>query len=111
MSKYKLVRDDHPWINKPDNMGDVGDLREICDELNRLLSERDEAREHWGTESMNAAQFLSEKTKAIAERDEAREQNAKLLKITEKLADELCDLHASVRRNLSEFYELKEGEK
>jgi len=39
---------------------------------NNTKRERDEARAHWGTESMNAAQFLSEKTKAIAERDEAR---------------------------------------
>lgn len=33
--------------------------------------ERDEAREEWGKASMDAAQLLSEKTKAIAERDEA----------------------------------------
>ena len=37
----------------------------------KLERERNEAREHWGTESMNAAQFFGEKTKAIAERDEA----------------------------------------
>lgn len=46
MSKYELVNDQYygQWINKPNNMGDVGDLRDITDELNRLLSERDEAR-------------------------------------------------------------------
>ena len=33
------------WISKPNNMGDVGNLRETADELNRLLSERDDARE------------------------------------------------------------------
>ena len=48
-------------------------ITELWDALETLRRERDEAREHWGTESMNAAQFLSEKTKSIAERDEARE--------------------------------------
>jgi len=43
-----------------------------ADFARKLERERDEAREHWGTESMNAAQFFGEKTKAIAERDEAR---------------------------------------
>jgi hypothetical protein len=38
----------------------------------RFVRERDEARVHWGTESMNAAQFFGEKIKAIAERDKAR---------------------------------------
>ena len=45
MSKYKLVNGKHPWISKPDNRGDVGDLQDITDELNELLRERDEARE------------------------------------------------------------------
>ena len=47
MSEYELVNDQYygQWINKPDNMGDVGDLREITDELNRILSELNEARE------------------------------------------------------------------
>jgi hypothetical protein len=47
MSKYELVNDQFKdrWINKPNNKGDVGDLQDITDELNRLLSERDEARE------------------------------------------------------------------
>jgi hypothetical protein len=44
------------------------------EELDRLKRERDEAREYWGTETMNAADFFSQKTKAIAERDEAREE-------------------------------------
>ena len=43
-----------------------------ADFARKLERERDEARVHWGTESMNAAQFFGEKTKAIAERDEAR---------------------------------------
>jgi hypothetical protein len=64
------------------------------------LRERDEAREHWGNESMNAAQFFGEKTKAIAERDEWRitasslkagesellKENAKLRDIAERLS-------------------------
>ena len=54
----------------------------------KLERERDEARVHWGTESMNAAQFFGEKTKAIAERDEAREQIAKLRDIAERAIDE-----------------------
>jgi hypothetical protein len=47
MSKYKLIDDQFKdkWINKPNNMGDVGDLQDITDELNNLLHERDEARE------------------------------------------------------------------
>jgi len=49
-----------------------------------LRRERDEAREHWGTESMNAAQFFGEKTKAIAERDEAKEQIKELIYIAER---------------------------
>jgi len=48
------------------------DAVEIAARLARAESERDEARQHWGNESMNAAQFFGEKTKAIAERDEAR---------------------------------------
>jgi hypothetical protein len=46
MSKYELVNDQFKdvWINKPNNKGDVGDLQDITDELNRLSSERDEAR-------------------------------------------------------------------
>jgi hypothetical protein len=54
------------------------------DELDKLKRERDEARKHWGTESMNAAEFFGKKTKAIAERDEARKQNAKLRDIAER---------------------------
>lgn len=49
-------------------------LQEVSSKLAEALRERDEAREHWGNESMNAAQFFGEKTKAIAERDEAREE-------------------------------------
>jgi hypothetical protein len=48
-------------------------LKQVSSKLADALRERDEARVHWGTESMNAAQFFGEKTKAIAERDEARE--------------------------------------
>ena len=44
-SKYKLVNVYDPWISKPDNRGDVGDLQDITDELNELLRERDEALE------------------------------------------------------------------
>jgi len=46
-------------------------LQDVSSKLADALRERDEARAHWGTESMNAAQFFGEKTKAIAERDEA----------------------------------------
>ena len=49
-------------------------LQDVSSKLADALRERDEARAHWGTESMNAAQFFGEKTKAIAERDEAREE-------------------------------------
>ncbi len=41
--------------------------------ITKFKRERDEARKYWGTESMNAAQFFGEKTKAIYERDKARE--------------------------------------
>lgn len=46
MSEYELVNDQFKdkWINKPNNLGDVGDLQDITDELNNLLRERDEAR-------------------------------------------------------------------
>ncbi len=53
---------------------------ELCREReahNKTKRERDEARENWGTESMNAADFFSQKTKAIAERDDARKALAK----------------------------------
>lgn len=82
MSEYELVNDQYygQWINKPDNMGDVGDLREITDELNRILSEL----------------------------NEAREQNAKLRNIAERLADELRDLaNPAFDEILNEFEELK----
>ena len=48
-------------------------LAQALVDLDDMQYQRDEARAHWGTESMNAAQFFGEKTKAIAERDEARE--------------------------------------
>jgi hypothetical protein len=56
-------------------------LQEVSSKLAEALRERDEAREHWGNESMNAAQFFGEKTKAIAERDEARENLERIAKI------------------------------
>jgi hypothetical protein len=42
------------------------------DQWQTAIRERDEARQYWGTESMNAAEFLSQKTKAIAKLDTAR---------------------------------------
>lgn len=46
MIEYKLVNDQFKdkWINKPNNLGDVGDLQDITEELNNLLRERDEWR-------------------------------------------------------------------
>lgn len=37
-SRYRLHRDsdDGDWIARPNNGGDVGDLQDICDELNKL---------------------------------------------------------------------------
>ena len=49
-------------------------LQDVSSKLADALRERDEARAHWGTESMNAAQFFGEKTKAIYERDEAKKK-------------------------------------
>jgi hypothetical protein len=83
--------------------------QDITDELNNLLHERDEARAHWGTESMNAAQFFGEKTKAIAERDEAREQNAKLRDIAEWAVDNIFHKCTEdlIRAELKELKQLK----
>lgn len=112
--------------------------------LRKLLkdaeSERDEARAHWGTESMNAAQFLSEKTKAIAERDEARaerdllklnaqseaehhdrmvgelerlyDKNSKLESMLDRAIDALGWFHeTSAQRLQEELNQIKEGAK
>lgn len=74
MSKYKLIDDQFKdkWINKPNNMGDVGDLQDITDELNNLLHERDEAL----NESLEQARLLGISgewgCRVIAERDEAK---------------------------------------
>ena len=48
--------------------------REAADYIEKLERELAEAREQWGTESMNAAQFLSEKTKAMSELEKAQNQ-------------------------------------
>jgi hypothetical protein len=81
MSKYELVNDQFKdrWINKPNNKGDVGDLQDITDELNKLLRELDEWRKcaenfaaiigapdkpTWATdEEINSAWFVFEKLK------------------------------------------------
>ena len=74
MSKYKLIDDQFKdkWINKPNNMGDVGDLQDITDELNNLLHERDKAL----NESLEQARLLGISgewgCRLIAERNEAK---------------------------------------
>jgi chromosome segregation ATPase len=80
MSKYKLVNDDRygSWINKPNNMGDVGDLNDITDEMNRLLSERDEANEELSKKYVEYDQLFDAAEKIKIERDEAREENTNL---------------------------------
>ena len=36
---YRLISDDgERWIGKPDNNGDLGDMQDTVDELNRLLN-------------------------------------------------------------------------
>ena len=76
MSKYKLIDDQFKdkWINKQNNMGDVGDLQDITDELNNLLHERDEAL----NESLEQARLLGISgewgCRLIAERDEAKKK-------------------------------------
>jgi hypothetical protein len=67
MSKYKLINDQFKdkWINKPNNMGDVGDLQDITDELNNLLHERDEARE----EISSIRNVLSHNGQAVGDGD------------------------------------------
>jgi chromosome segregation ATPase len=67
-------------------------LQEVSSKLAEALRERDEARVHWGTESMNAAQFFGEKTKAIAERDEAREERDWAIKQVSTLQSTFEDL-------------------
>jgi predicted nucleic acid-binding Zn-ribbon protein len=115
MSKYELVNDQFKdrWINKPNNKGDVGDLQDITDELNRLLSERDEAR----------GKYLKEKEeldKTLDELVEARGRIAgisgqllcsafhvgKLEKENAKLRDKLDQVYRDVEIN-----KLKGGEK
>ena len=84
-------------------------LKQVSSKLVDALHERDEARAHWGTESMNAAQFFGEKTKAIAERDEAREQNAKLRDIAERAINDFNGCKAQQLR--AELDQLKEDAK
>ena len=68
MSKYKLTYDQFKdnWINKPNNMGDVGDLQDITDELNNLLYERDE----WHKCSENFAAIIGQPDKSTWATDE-----------------------------------------
>ena len=43
MSKYALRKEpeyDTPWIAAPNNGGDIGDMSDIVDELNKLMHER-----------------------------------------------------------------------
>jgi uncharacterized coiled-coil DUF342 family protein len=67
-------------------------LKQVSSKLEDALHKRDEARAHWGTESMNAAQFFGEKTKAIAERDEAREERDWAIKQVSTLQSTFEDL-------------------
>ena len=124
MSKYELVNDQFKdrWINKPNNKGDVGDLQDITDELNRLLSERDEAREDvmelqdikrkHEHEELAAAQ---ENDRLKQERDEAREQNATLRDIAERAIDMLefnaHSNHGTIVQLRAKLNQLKEGAK
>ena len=44
MNRYSLKNEpeyDTPWIAAPNNGGDVGDMSDIVDELNKLKWERD----------------------------------------------------------------------
>ena len=48
MNRYLLKNEpeyETPWISAPRNGGDVGDMSDIVDELNRLKRERDELRD------------------------------------------------------------------
>jgi chromosome segregation ATPase len=83
MSEYKLVNDQFKdkWINKPNNLGDVGDLQDITEELNNLLRERDEAREKaasWIREWRELRELWRTLDRAVnnlmRERDEAQER-------------------------------------
>lgn len=119
MSKYKLVKDDHPWINKPENMGDVGDLRDITDELNRLLRERDEARAkaaswiHEWRELREFCQNLNQDANdRMSERDMLRtalEQIANLCQLTCLSFEEQC--FEATKIASSALAQLKEGAK
>lgn len=41
MNRYTLRKDPEPWIALPNNGGEVGDMADIVDELNKLKWERD----------------------------------------------------------------------
>jgi len=101
MSEYELVNDQFKdkWINKPNNLGDVGDLQDITEELNNLLRERDEARElqikslreREATEKKVDA-MLERAHKAERERNEAREQLRKASVEANNLATSIQNL-------------------
>ena len=79
------------------------ELRAMTEHARRLEQERNEARVHWGTESMNAAQFFGEKTKAIAERDEAREQYDDLATEHILAVNKICNERDEARQELNDI--------
>jgi DNA repair exonuclease SbcCD ATPase subunit len=76
MSEYELVNDQFKdkWINKPNNMGDVGDLQDITEELNNLLRERDELAALLAAEKSTRNSIIEKGVKTERERDEAIRQ-------------------------------------
>jgi hypothetical protein len=89
MSKYELVNDQFKdrWINKPNNKGDVGDLQDITDELNRLLSERDEARELAKEADLGHDMAISDLRKCETELAEATTKLAEISSLTESIVE------------------------
>lgn len=103
--KYTIVQDEDfgLWINQPENGGDVGGLHEICDELNRLLRERDNAKDWLGS---------YKESFAIASREiiNLKSENAKLLDLAEKAIDYVTHYDDLIWL-MEELKQIKEGAK
>lgn len=76
--KYKLIEEDGTrWIARPHNGGDVGDMRDIVDELNNLLQERNKLEV-----ALNAA-LSGEDREGLGEKTLTKRHNWRLTKLSE----------------------------
>lgn len=69
-NRYTLLQDqDGQWISAPNNGGDIGDMFDVVVELNKLMSERNEAREQRDRLQAKLAEALEKLENTRKQRD------------------------------------------